>query len=317
MAGGCNCNGACSCAFLSSGSVRVTGVGSATNPFRANMLASTDEDLAANRFVVLTDGGYVAPQALILPNGTTLLPNDDGSLSLPPPCILDYNGVPIEPEENGCIQLPTAGPPPDFACGLDTDEDGKLKVATTDTWPMLDLWGQPLDGDDTDGAGTICDSGGQVRSAPQGTAHDESMAQDLVLAGPTPVPDGGTWTSDVSNSVILNNPSPSRSMLVHVQAVAAVDAIAKPNSGTLVRLQSRLNGGAWGTRRELLWPEIFGDGEGDIRSKLPLHGTTRTVIGAGDSVVCELRVLVGNTEGGDPGIVLGITLGCTLTGWSR
>ncbi len=315
MAGGCNCNGACSCAFLSSGSVQVTGVGSITNPFRAAMLASAE---ARNRFVVLPDGGYVGPQVLYLPNGSVLEPNEDGSLSLPPPCVLDYNGDPIEPNEDGCIQLPTSGAPPDFACGLDTvPETGELKVATTDTWPMLDLFGQPFSGADTDAGGTICDGDGQVRTVPQGTAAYEAMANPNVLEDIVAIPNGGAYTSDPSDALIVYNPSPARPMAFFAALTCIADLVVPPLSGTDARLEARVNGGGWSTRRELRFPESQDPDAASIRSKLPLHATLTGTIGPEDSIVVELRFVATNSEVGDPGFVGQFSFGATGLGVSR
>lgn len=315
MAGGCNCNGACTCAFLSSGSIQVTGVGSATNPFRAAMRASAE---AGNRFSVLADGGFVGPQLIYLPNGAVLEPGEDGGLTLPPPCILDYNGDPIPADEDGCVQLPTSGAPPDFACGLDTvAETGALKVATTDTWPMLDLFGQPFGGTDLDAGGTICDGDGQVRTLPQGTAAYESMSNSNVLEAIQPIPDGGAYTSDPSDAVILFNPSPARSMVVSALLTATADVVVPPNSGTEVRLQARVNGGGWTTRRELRYPENQDPDAPSIRSLLPLHSMLTTTVGPEDSVVIELRLVATNSEAGDPGVVGQYSFGAVAVGVNR
>lgn len=307
MAGRCGCARGCNCCTVTTPSVAVSGSGSAGACFQPEVRYSAD---AGNRARAGSDGGVLADACLYGPNGEPLNPDGSGCFTLPAPCILDYNGDPIAPE-GGCVQLPTAGPPPDFGCGLRTDEEGRLIAATSGSWPLDDLTGAAFGGAYTDAQSIFCDPDGFLRGLPDHTAV--SVGASDTLLEPDLVPVSGTYTSPASPTMTIANPSPARRLTGVAFVVLIVDVINAVGSGAVVRVQSRVNGGAWTTVRELRWPENL-SGSAAIRSQNEATARVSATIAAGASWTLEVRGQVYKSGSGDDPIVASIVAATRFLG---
>jgi hypothetical protein len=238
-----------------------------------------------------------ADTCLLGPDGTPLVADESGCVQLPPPCLLDYNGDPIVPDENGCVQLPTDGAPPPFGCGLRMDDD-ELAAATsaTDYGDLTTVGGSGFDGDSFDGAAVYCDDDGELRTVPDHTARTGGAGVDTLFDGLEAVID--TYTTSAGSLASLTNDSPARAMLVRRFLTATVDVITPGTGLALVRLQERVNGGAWSTVRDGYWPALT-SGSASIRYRGQLSSTRNQQIAAGDTFTVQLRVQVVES-GADP-----------------
>lgn len=309
MAGRCGCARGCNCCAQTTDSVSVNGSGGAGACWQPEVRYSAD---AGNIARAGNDGGVYAGTCLLGPDGQPLGVGGDGCVQLPPPCILDYNGDPIPATEQGCIQLPAAGVPPAFGCGLRTEEDGTLIAATLGAWPLADLSGADFGGAYTDAAGIFCDPDGNLRGLPDHTAIQVG-ATDTLLA-PDLVDVGGTYTSATGATMTIANPSPARRLTGVAFVVLLADVVNPVGGGALVRLQYRVNGGAWLTGRELRWPEGL-SGTTAIRSQL--EATARvaaSAIAAGGSWTLQLRAQVEKTGVGDDPVVVSLTAATRFLG---
>lgn len=299
MAGRCGCSKTCGCCTVGSDSISVSGIGSAGQCFRPEIKISTGEQNLATIF----DDGLMVRACGTLPDGTPAEISPEGCLVIPPPVVLDYDGNPIAPNGAGEIPLPTGGLPPAYACGLQTDEDGILSVKTSGTWPGADLLGVPFEGDSSEGSEIYCDPvTGEIRGVPQGTAVTVGSSGGQVLA-PTLLAVPGTWASPASAEITLTNPSLSRSMLVARFVSGTVDAVVAAQARVELRLQERVDGGAWGTVREISPAEPSG-GTASSRSTLQASSWRVTQIPPGGSTTLELRWYAEKTGLGDSDPVL-------------
>lgn len=309
MAGRCECQRPCNCCVSTTPSVAVAGSGSAGQCFQPTVRYSAD---AGNRARAGSDGGVFADACLIGPDGEPLVVNEAGCHELPGPCILDYNGDPIAPVD-GCVQLPTGGPPPDFGCGLRTNGLGELELAASGTWPPTSLAGAALVGAMADVGGEVyCDPvTGQAYGLPDHTALTASLSE--VVLAPTLLSVPVSYTSPAMTAVVLTNPSPARRMVLWRAATMLVDLISPSNSGTMVRLQERVDGGGWTTVREVRWPER-NSGSDAIREQAAYPSNRTGLIVASASQTVELRVVVAKTgTGGDP-VLVSIQTGVVILG---
>lgn len=310
MAGRCECQRPCNCCMATTPSVAMMGSGGAGQCFQPSVRYSTD---AGNRARAGTDGAVMVSTLLLDPAGDPITPDPEtGAVALPAACILDYNSDPIEPDADGCLQLPTAGPPGDFACGLATDEDGALIVATSTTWPGTGLDGVAFEGSPTDGSGIYCAPDGKVYGAPEHTSL--AVQADDTLVAPTLITVNPSYTSPASAPVTLVNPSLQRRMTVVRHLRATLDIVCGAGSGPEVALQQRVNGGAWATVRSGFWPE---PSAGTVRASLQISTTRVGIINPGDANTVELRVIVTTNAGPANPVLVGATCGIAIQGATR
>lgn len=315
MAGGCNCNQTCSCAMQSTDTVGIIGNGSLASPFRASAKISTD---AGNLLGTGTDGALLVKTLLYKADGSTLLAvAPDGSIVLPAPCILDYNGNPIAPDGDGCIQLPTSGAPPDFACGLATEEfTGKLKVATTGDWPLTSVAGGAFGGASTDGGAIFCDDEGELRGLPDSTSVKASYDEDSDI-GDSLLPVPTNFTTDATTTLSVINPSPARDMIVNRFVACTVEIVTPGLGAARVWLQENVNGGGWADAVSGRWPENQAADDPSIRFEGELSSAGAVQIGPGDSCDVQLRVRVQKVGAGDDDPVLfAVSMAVRLVGTS-
>lgn len=295
-----------------SDSIGIVGGGGAGSCFQPSVLYSSD---ARNRAAAGSDGGvFVGPQCLLGPDGTPIAPEGSGCVKLPAACILDYNGNPIAPID-GCVQLPAAGVPPAFGCGLATEEDGTLIAATTGTWPGDDLLGQAFEGASTEGSEIFCDEDGKLRGAPQGTAITTGSAAQVFP--PDLQAFDAAFSTPSGALVTVTNPSLARSMMVARTMTASIDAVIPPDGAAVLRLQERIDGGAWSTVRSASPAEPDG-GSVNLRATTTITWQRASVIAPGGSQTLELRAQVEKTGGGssDP-ILVEVNVASRLIGVSQ
>lgn len=311
MAGRCGCQRSCTCCVQESDTITTPGSGSAGECWSPAVRISGDD---GNRAEARADGIF-AGLCAVGPDGEPLGTTEEGCLEIPAPCILDYNSDPIEPDENGCIQLPTNGAPPDFGCGLETDGGGALQVHTSGAWPLTSLLAAPFAGAYTGGSAIFCGPDGALRGAPQGTAVTAGAS---TIVEPTAlIPVAGIYTTAASPAVLLVNPSPARSMIAARFIVAIVDVVATPDADFVLRLQARIDGGGWGTARDVIAPAIQ-SGSASIRSRLELSTWNTTVLAAGAAHTVELRVQVEKTgAGAGTPVLISATVGSRIVGVSQ
>ena len=309
MAGRCGCKGGCSCCMVESSSIGISGSGSAGQCFLPYAKLSSEP---GNRLRSDADGLWSGPCAS-LPDGSPAETDEFGCLVIPPTVVLDYEGNPIPPNGAGEIPLPAGGLPPPYACGLETDGEGVLSVKTSGVWPGEDLLGQSFEGAYTQGSEIYCGPDGALRGAPQGTAITAGAASQVLA--PTIDPFDAATNTPGGAAVSMTNPSLARSMLIHRVMTATVDCSIPANGAAEIRLQERVDSGAWATVRSFSPPE---PSTGSIRAALPITWARSTVVAPGGGHTLELRVQAEKTGAGgtDPSLIE-VNVACRLMGVSQ
>lgn len=179
-----------------------------------------------------------------------------------------------------------------LGCGLVRDGDDQIAVATSGIYGDMG-YASP----DTQGDVVYCDSNGALRTRPRSTSTYGSAAGGVVLSGT--ITGTGSETvitgSQILNLLTVANPSNVRPLNIFYQVGARLAiGLPNPNIGSRVayiKLQVRLNGGAWNTamtvyRDEVLFPNTQIEG-GDIETR-PAYIAQ---IAPGDNAIIDVRAL--------------------------
>lgn len=118
------------------------------------------------------------------------------------------------------------------SCGLETDPDGRLRVATSGEWGTAPL---VFPCDDEQGGPVYCDEHGRLRTAPEHTTT-RMFDNGQPFNGPRRLTAGNDWYTPVR--LTFTNPSPCRAMWF--KADARVEASYSLEAGSGYRLRAGL-----------------------------------------------------------------------------